>query len=146
MESMCTHMHANTQRKASRWEEKLIIEQGEDAPFLFHTFLRVCVSVNRYCMCTLCLPVFVRVYITVCGSPYSSFYATLFIKDTIHTRKGFNTPFPPPPVNSRIVAQGFEKGRPQERRMWDESDSYTQKHASMHTEKRSVRGKWSAAC
>lgn len=29
-----------------------------------------------------------------------------------------------PPVNSRILAQAFEKGRPQERRMWDESDAH----------------------
>ena len=62
----------------------------------------------------------------------TSFYTTLFIKGTILHHKR----------NSGIVAHGFEKGRPQERRMWDESDSCAhKKHAGMHTKKRNLCGK-----
>lgn len=135
----------NTQRKAyaiqrSSWKEKLITEQGENCTL---SFLHISVSM---CLCKLilyscrdiCLPVFVRVHIIVCGSPYSSFYATLNKSCYTH-QKRIQHPLPSlSPVNSGIVAQGFEKGRPQERRMWDESDSYAHKNTQACTPRKEM--------
>lgn len=58
------------------------------------------------------------------------FYATVLL--IVHQH---NTKILPsfPPVNFRIVAQGFQKGPPQERSMWDESDSYALKNMQAHT-------------
>lgn len=102
--------------------KKLITGCREGVPSLFSQ----CVSVNR----------FFHMYITV----LNSFHAMLFfsIQALYHTR------IPPSPlrVNSRIVARGFEKGGPQERRMWVESDSYEHKNMQASTpKKRNVCGK-----
>lgn len=72
---------------------------------------------------------------------YTVFYASSAIplkKGTIYTHQK-NTPLPTfQPVNSWILAHGFEKGDPLERKLWDDGESCARKYKHVHWEKKYV--------